>query len=107
MNNISHIESTVMRRVQVARVVRALLSNVALALVLFTLALYGVGREVWVAHVFQNAPHGDVLAVARFFLAAFIDTRLIVQALCLTTLAAFVWLMRDLVKVVKLQPVSF
>ena len=98
MNNVSHTEQIVMRRVRAAHALRPLLSNAALALALFTLALYGVGREVWVAHVFQNAPHQDVLALARFFLAAFLDTRLIVQALCLTAIAALVWFMRDVLR---------
>ena len=98
MTNISNIETTVMRRVQTARMIRPLLSNAALALVLFVLALYGVGREVWVARVFQNAPHGNLLADIQFFFTAFIDTRLIVQALCLAVLFAFLWLIRDLIR---------
>ncbi|HVW71828.1 MAG TPA: hypothetical protein VHB93_01600 [Candidatus Paceibacterota bacterium] len=98
MNNTPTIEQTVMRRVRVARMVRPLLSNAALALVLFTLALYGVGREVWVAKVFENAPHGNVLADLRFFLTAFLDTRLIVQTLCVAVVFAFVWFIRDLVR---------
>lgn len=98
MTNISNIETTVMRRVQTAHMIRPLLSNAALALVLFALALYGVGREVWVAKVFENAPHGNVLADLQFFLAAFLDTRLIVQALCLAVIFAFAWFVRDLVR---------
>ena len=98
MNNTmnSSVESVVMKRVHAVHGLRMLFSNMSLALILLALALYGIGREVWVAHVFANAPHRGVLEAARFFAYAFIDTRLIVQALCLAALFAFAWLLRDL-----------
>lgn len=94
----SSIESVVMKRVHAVHSLRMLFSNASLALVLFALALWGIGREVWVAHVFQNAPHQGILEAARFFAYAFIDTRLIVQTLCLAALFALAWLMRDLLR---------
>jgi hypothetical protein len=87
-----------MRRVHAAHGLRMLFSNAALALALFALALWGVGREVWVARVFQNAPHHGILEAARFFTYAFLDTRLVVQVLCLAVLFAFIWLIRDLAR---------
>ncbi|HVX90204.1 MAG TPA: hypothetical protein VHC20_01020 [Candidatus Paceibacterota bacterium] len=105
-NRISTIEQTVMRRVTAAHTLRPLLSNAAFALVLFVLALYGVGREVWVAKVFENAPHADIIAALRFFAYAFLDTRLIVQALCLAVLFAFVWMVRDVLRAITIQTAS-
>ncbi len=99
MSNPSNIERVVMRRVRIIRLARPLFSMEALALVALVIALLGIGREVWVAHVFQNAPHSDnVLAIGRFYIAAFENTRLLVQVLALTTLAAIVYLARETAK---------
>jgi hypothetical protein len=93
MNN-THIEHIVMRRVRTIRIMRALLSNGALAILALVVALWGIGREVWVARVLQNAPHNIAFAPA-FYLAAFMHTRLVVQALSLATLAALILLARE------------
>jgi len=96
MSNPSNIERVVMRRVRIIRAVRPFFSIEVAALAVFTIALWGIGREVWVAHVFQNAPHSEgVFAIGRFYLAAFENTRLLVQALALTTLAALIYLARE------------
>ena len=93
-----------MRRVHTIRVIRPLLSNAALASALFLVSVVGIGREVWVARVFQNMPSmGNALAVAQFFLSAFINTRTIVQATILVAGIAFVWLMRDVVRTLSLS----
>ena len=95
----SRIRQNVMRRVHTIRLVRPLISNVALASLLFVVAIAGLGREVWVARVFQNMPSmTNALALAQFFLSAFINTRTIVQATILVAAIAFLWLMRDLVR---------
>src|SRR5437867_1482763 len=90
MSNVSDIERVVMRRVHVIRLFRPLLSAGAFAILVFALALWGIGREVWVAHVFQNATH--VHGALPFWLAAFEHTRLSVQALILASLASLVYL---------------
>jgi len=87
-----------MHRVHTIRSFRPLVSTAALAVVVGSVALWGIGREVWVAHVFQNSP-ANLVDVPRFFLAAFTHTRLIVQTLSLTALASVVFLAREFVRV--------
>lgn len=93
-NTISPIERIVMRRIQTMRALRILFSNTSLAIIISGIALAGIGREVWVAHVLQNAPHNP-LALPQFYLAAFDHTRFIVQVLSLITVAAFLTLARE------------
>lgn len=96
MTNQSNIERIVMRRVRTIRVVRAMFTPGVLAALVCTAALWGIGREVWVARVFQNMPSSaDPLSVSYFYLSAFINTRLVVQALAATMLASVVYLARE------------
>src|SRR3989344_6032042 len=76
----SDIERVVMRRVRVIRVLRPFISAGALAVLTFTIALWGIGREVWVARVFENAPH-NLTPHPSFYLTAFTHTNLCVLAL--------------------------
>lgn len=92
----SAIERVVMRRVRMAHALRPLLSGGALALAIFVFALWGIGREVWVAQVFANAPHAGILASFKFFLYAFENTRITVQALSLAAFFGMLWFFRDL-----------
>ncbi len=94
MNDQSPIERVVMRRVRRIRALRPIVSSGALAALVFTGALWGIGREVWVARVLENAPH-NVDMLPQFYLAAFDHTRLIVQALTLLTLASLIYLARE------------
>jgi hypothetical protein len=94
MNNQTNIERVVMRRVHTMRVLRLFFSNGALASYVFILALWGIGREVWVAQVLQNAPT-NFFALPNFYLAAFTHTRFVVQTLSLITLAAVIILARE------------
>ncbi len=94
MNSQSPIERTVMRRVRRIRALRPIISSGGLAAFVFVLALWGIGKEVWVARVLQNAPHNTVL-LPQFYLAAFDHTRLVVQALTLLTLASLIYLARE------------
>lgn len=97
----SAIEQRVMRRVRAARTVSPLLSGEALALVVAVLALWGIGREVWVARVFQNAPSlAHISAASHFWLAAFLNTRSTVQLLVLATLIAALYLVREFARAV-------
>ncbi|MDB5194875.1 MAG: hypothetical protein JWO84_59 [Parcubacteria group bacterium] len=94
-----------MRRVRVIHAVRPLLSGTALGSFLFLLALYGIGREVWVSHVIANMPAlADVAAVTRFFVAAFLNTRFIVQVLTVLGGAALVYTLADFLRTVRLTP---
>ena len=101
MTNQSNIEKIVMQRVYRMRVLRFLFSNAMLAAFVAMLALWGVGREVWVARVVENMPHtGGFAAAFAFWVAAFSHTRLVVQGLALITLAALAALARETARLV-------
>jgi hypothetical protein len=95
MTEPSPIERAVMRRVRRISWLRLVVSGGVFALGVALLALWGIGREVWVAKVFENAPHQDLIAAGRFFLSAVIGTRLVVQALIAVALAATIYLARE------------
>ena len=99
MTEQSNIERVTMRRVHTIRALRWLFSDVALAALVLVLALWGIGREVWVAKVLENGP-ADFFGKSRYFLYAFEHTRLIVQALALLTLASVVYLARETARLV-------
>ncbi len=98
MNEPSKIERAVMRRVYTISILRPFVSNAVLAFVVLGLALWGIGREVWVAKVFANGPQ-DFFGHAEYMLYAFDHTRLVVQALSLVVLAAVVYLARESARV--------
>jgi hypothetical protein len=94
MTEPSAIERAVMRRVRRIAILRMIISGALFALALALLALYGIGREVWVARVFENGPQtfsGHLL----YLLYAFLHTRFVVQALCLIGLGSFLFLVRE------------
>ncbi len=93
MTESSDIEYIVMRRVRRVRALRPFLSGTAFAALVLTLALWAIGREVWVARVFENGPHSWV-GHTEYLAYAFEHTRVIVQALTLTVLAAGLYLAR-------------
>lgn len=96
MSNHSNIERAVMRRVHTIHILRPLISSGMLAALVLMAALWGIGREVWVARVFQNMPHSaNFEALTRFYVDAFSHTRLIVQALTILTLASVIYLARE------------
>ena len=96
----TNIEKNVMRRIHIIHALRPVISLGALSVFVFVVALWGIGREVWVARVFENMPHGDVLALSRFSLAAFDHARLVVQALTLLTLASLLYLARETTRLI-------
>ena len=99
----SDIERVVMRRVHLLRILGLIISTGMLAALTLVAALWGVGREVWVARVFENMPQsGSILALASFWLAAFIHTQLIVQVLTLLTITSFIFLAREITRVFSL-----
>lgn len=99
MTNHTSIEYTVMRRVRLIRILRLVISTVVLAGLTGVVALWGIGREVWIARVFANAPTsaGDLLP---FYWAAFLHTRFIVQTLVVLTFTSLVFLSREVVRFV-------
>lgn len=99
MNDQSNIERIVMQRVYLIRALRIALSGSVLSTLVSALALWGIGREVWVAHVLQNEPTNPV-SLINFYIAAFEHTRLIVQALILVMLAGFFYLAREIAQAI-------
>lgn len=99
MNNETSIERIVMRRVRLIRVLRLVISTVVLAALTFVAALWGIGREVWVARVFENAPQG-LSGHLGYLLYAFMHTHLIVQMLTVLTLGSFLYLLIELTRLV-------
>lgn len=100
-NTSSDIEYAVMRRVRTVHMLRPFVSGTTLALALALFALWGIGREVWVARVFENAPT-DLLLAPRFFADAFLNTQIAVQALSLAAFGGIVWFFRDLLRTASL-----
>lgn len=95
----SNIQKNVMRRVRFIRAVRPFSSAAAGAAYLLVVSLYLIGRDVFVAQVFRNAPHtANVAAVLRFFEAAFLNTTFAVQALSVLTLLAVLWLAHEIIR---------
>ena len=94
MTSQSNIERVVMRRLAIIRAVRPFFSSGAMAVCVFLVALYAIGREVWVARVLENAPT-DVASIPQFYLAAFAHTDFIVQVLTVLTLVSLIYLARE------------
>lgn len=92
-NMSSSIELRVMRRVRLIRLLGLVISTVTLAVITLILALWGIGKEVWVARVFQNAP-ADLVNLPNFLISAFGHTRLVVQILAICTFVSFIYLAR-------------
>ena len=82
-----------MRRVYAIRTLRYVFSGITASCLLLLLTLYGIGRQVWVARVFENAP-ADFGASLQFFISAFSHTDILVQALSLLALISLVYLAR-------------
>lgn len=91
------IEHAVMRRVRLIRILALVISTGTLAVLTFILALWGIGKEVWVARVFQNAPT-DFVNLPNFLIAAFGNTRFVVQILAVLSFASFIYLARETVR---------
>jgi hypothetical protein len=99
--NQTHTSKIVMRRVRTVHALRPFISPTAGAAVLFAGALWGIGREVWVAHVLSNL--GAVVSpetALTFVVSAFVNTRFIVQVLTVLAGGAFVWLAYEMPRVV-------
>ena len=82
-----------MRRVRLIRILWLVISTATLAILTLVLALWGIGKEVWVARVFQNAPE-NLMTLPSFFISAFGHTRTVVQILAILTFASFIYLAR-------------
>lgn len=97
MTNPSGIEQVVMKRVRRMRILLLILSTLVLAVLTAVAALWGIGREVWVARVFENGPQ-DFVGRIEYLGYAFTHTRLIVQALSVLTLGSLILLAREVAR---------
>ncbi|MFM2330633.1 MAG: hypothetical protein RLZZ26_140 [Candidatus Parcubacteria bacterium] len=97
MTEQSNIERIVMQRVHRISVLRIVISGAVFAVTLGLLALYGIGREVWVARVFENGPQtfsGHLLYLAY----ALEHTRFVVQVLAVICAGSFIYLAREVIR---------
>lgn len=100
------MHKTVMRRVRTIHALKSAASGIGISVFLLVASLYVIGREVWVARVWENMPSvSDVAAFSRFFTYAFTHTQFSVQVLILLTIAAAVWFLRELTRVFIYTPV--
>jgi hypothetical protein len=98
----SSIHTIVMSRVRTIHVLRSLFTSTSLSVAAVIFSLWGVGREVWVSRVFADMPSLiNIGAVVHFYLAAFMNTRFIVQILIVIMLAASVWFVRNIVQMIR------
>lgn len=97
MTDQTDIERIVMRRVRRIRILFLVLSTLTLAVLTAVAALWGIGKEVWVARVFENGPQ-DFFGRLQYLWYAFAHTRLIVQVLSVLTLGSLVLLARELIR---------
>ncbi len=96
----NNIHAVVMRRVRTIHTIKPLLSSTIFSMALVVVALWSIGREVWVARVLQNMPSiTNIGAVFNFYMSAFLDTRLPVQVLTVVTLTALVWFTYSVIRV--------
>lgn len=104
--NHSDIERIVMQRVHLIRALRFAISSGVLSTLLSFFALWGIGKEVWVARVFENAPK-HFSDLPSFYWSAFMATDLAVQALVVLLGGALIYtlleLTRSLSSVLRLQ----
>ena len=99
METKTNIEKVVMRRVRTIRVLRPIISVGTLSALVFVLALWGIGQEVWVARVFQNGPQ-DFFGHTIYLAYAFGHTRIVVQVLTVLTLASVVYAAREFARAI-------
>lgn len=97
--NETAIERIVMRRVRLIRILALIISTATFAVLTACAALWGIGREVWVARVFENVPQiSDTSTFLSFWLSAFLETQLVVQVLVVLTLISLLLLVRETVR---------
>jgi len=99
-NTHSAVRSIVMSRVRTIHALQMVFNTTVASIGIFILALYGIGREVWVSRVLQNMPSpmnaANFGAVLHFYMSAFMDTRHIVQFLSIVALVAVIWLVYNI-----------
>lgn len=105
MNEPSHIERIVMQRVHLIHALRFAVSGSVFSGILSVLALWGIGTQVWVARVLQNAP-ASPFDLLGFYFSAFTHTGPAVQILVLLLTISFLYLAREIYKAVAIMRIS-
>lgn len=101
METNSRIKIVVLARARRIQLLRPFLSGAMLGSVLTGISLYALGREVWVARVFENIPiQNGALAVTRFFEVAFMNTTFVVQVLSILFVFGVLWSARETARLV-------
>ena len=103
----SKIEQQVMAGVATVYTVRQLFSATALKLYVCALALYGLGRLVWVSHVWENFSRVGLAHAWEFAVAAVANTDLLVQLTLLVFVVAVASLVRDIVRSLGSQRLAY
>ena len=94
-----NLKTKIMHRIWIISHLRKLTSVTAMKAYAGVLALFAIGKQVFVARVLQNSPGlTHPLDSFSFFTFAFAHTQLIVQTLCMTVLVASVWFLYDTVR---------
>ena len=102
MNN-SLLKQETMMRVRFIHLVKRAVRPFAIETIIAAAALFEVGRLVFVARVFQNAPSvARFQEVALFFGRAFAHTHPIVQLMVAAALVAVVLAFKDMVKTLRM-----
>lgn len=99
MNERTNIEKIVMQRVYLIRAFKVAMGSGALSTLVSILALWGIGREVWVGRVLANAP-ASLLETPQFYISAFLHTHLSVQILVVVLLAALLYVAREIARAI-------
>lgn len=94
----SKIEQQVMAGVGSIYIARQLVSATALKLYVCVLALYGIGRLVWVSRVFENWANVGLQGTVSFVTQAVLHTHLPVQIALVVLFVAGLGLLYDLVR---------
>jgi len=101
----SNIERVVMQRVHLIRALRFAVSSGVFSTIVSALALWGIGREVWVARVLQNAP-ASPLDLVQFYFTAFVHTHFLVQVLILLTIAMLIYVAYEIARAIAVMSAS-
>ena len=86
---------------------RQLVSATALKLYVCALSLYGIGRLVWVSHVFENWANVGLQGSMQFVASAVLNTHLAVQMTLVVLMFAGVSLFLDFTRGVSASNRSF
>jgi len=103
----SKIEQQVMAGVEVVYAFRQLTGATALKLYVCALSLYGIGRLVWVSHVFENWANVGLQGSLQFAASAVLNTHLAVQMTLVVLMFAGVSLFLDFTRGVSASNRSF